>query len=82
MKRHKSFRILMLVAASIFITSTIWAPSAALAATSPIHIRFATGATSATASGSLAANGAARYVLYAGISQLMDVTLSAPEGQA
>ncbi len=80
MKRLNRFRILMLVASSIIITSTIWAPSAAQAATSPIHIRFATGATSATASGSLAANGAARYVLYGGISQLMDVTLSAPEG--
>ena len=80
MKRLNTFRVLLLVAASVLITSTVWAPTGAQAATSPIHIRFALGATSATASGSLAAYGTARYVLYAGVSQLMDVTLSAPEG--
>jgi hypothetical protein len=44
------------------------------------RIQFARGATSAVVSGSLSANSTARYVLRALAYQLMDVTLSAPEG--
>ncbi len=44
------------------------------------RIRFATGATSAVVSGNLAAHKTARFVLTANAGQLMDVTLSAPDG--
>ena len=44
------------------------------------RIRFATGATSALVSGDLAANSSVRYVLGALVNQLMDVTLTAPQG--
>ena len=49
-------------------------------AAGPQRINFASGATSAAVSGSLAANSSARYVLRAMAGQLMDVTLSAPSG--
>ncbi len=45
-----------------------------------VRIQFERGATSASISGSLSANSSARYVLRALANQLMDVTLSAPEG--
>ena len=45
-----------------------------------IPIRFAPGATSAVVSGDLQARSTARYILRALAGQLMDVTLSAPEG--
>lgn len=44
------------------------------------RIRFASGATSAVASGSLAASSTDRYILRAAAGQLMDVDLSAPDG--
>ena len=45
-----------------------------------IPIRFAPGATSAVVSGDLPARSTVRYILRALAGQLMDVTLSAPEG--
>jgi hypothetical protein len=44
------------------------------------RIQFARGATSATISGNLSATSSAHYVLRALANQLMDITLSAPEG--
>lgn len=46
----------------------------------PVRINFATGATSAVVTGNLAANTSVQYVLRALAYQLMDVSLSAPEG--
>jgi hypothetical protein len=82
MKGTISFRIVVLAMAISFIAGGILAPSvlASGAATSTSRISFAKGATSATVSGSLAANGTTRYVIYARVNQLMDVTLSAPQG--
>jgi hypothetical protein len=80
MRRTISLRILLLVAAVALISSTAWVPAATTAVTSPTRIRFEPGATSAQVSGDLPANGSIRYVIYAGAGQLMDVTLSAPEG--
>jgi hypothetical protein len=72
--------MLLLVAVIALISSTAWTPAAALAAARPTRIRFDRGATSAVVDGDLPANGTARYVLRAAFGQLMDVTLSAPEG--
>lgn len=46
----------------------------------PVRIRFASGATSAQANGNLALSSKARYILRAMSGQLLDVTLSAPQG--
>jgi hypothetical protein len=80
MKQYISIRLLLLVAVSAMISSILWGPSAAKAATDSTRIGFDSGATSAVVSGSLPANSSARYVLNAGYGQLMDVSLSAPEG--
>jgi len=77
MKRTNTLHMMLLAAAVALIISTIWAPAAVLAATNPIRIHFAQGATSAVVSGNLPANGTSRYVIRAGASQLMQVTLSA-----
>lgn len=50
------------------------------AAASSVRIHFAQGATSAAVTGNLSANSSVRYVLRALANQLMDVTLSAPQG--
>ena len=80
MRQTNSMRILLLLSAIALISGTAWFPAATSAVTSPTRIRFAPGATSAQVSGDVPANGSVRYVIYAGASQLMDVTLSAPEG--
>jgi hypothetical protein len=71
---------MLLVAVISLISSTAWTPAANLADSSPTRIRFDRGTTSAEVSGDLKANTSIRYVLRAGVRQLMDVTLSAPEG--
>jgi hypothetical protein len=73
-------RILLLVAAVALISSTAMAPATSQAQAAPKRIRFAVGTTSAVVSGKLDANNRARYVLRGGARQLLDVTLSAPEG--
>ncbi len=81
MKAHNLLRILLLVAAAAsFILTTALAPITSLTSSNITRIRFARGATSAVVSGNLPANATARYVLRAGVGQLMDVSLSAPEG--
>ncbi len=81
MKKYPiSLRILLLVAAVVLISSTAMAPANSRAQAAPTRIRFAVGATSAVVSGSLDAGNRARYVLRGGVRQLLDVTLSAPEG--
>ena len=80
MKWSNYVRMLLLVAAVSLITSTAWTPAANLPGAGLKRIRFARGATSAVVSGDLAANRTARYVLRAAARQLMDVSLSAPEG--
>jgi hypothetical protein len=73
-------RILLLVAAVTLVSSTAMTPVARAAQAAPTRIRFAVGTTSAVVSGSLDAGNRARYVLRGGVRQLLDVTLSAPEG--
>jgi hypothetical protein len=81
MNYHNPLRILLLVAAVALIGSTAWVPASAIpAASGPTRIRFDHGATSGEVDGDLAAHSSARYVLRAAARQLMDVTLSAPEG--
>jgi hypothetical protein len=80
MKQYNSLRVLLVVAVTALIFSTIWSTTTAQAATGTTRIRFDKGATSGVVSGNLQANGSARYVLYAGYGQLMDVILTANEG--
>jgi hypothetical protein len=82
MKGTISFRIVVLATVISFIAGAILTPPvlASGAATSTARISFAKGTTSATVSGNLAAYGTMRYAIYAGVNQLMDVTLSAPQG--
>jgi hypothetical protein len=64
----------------VLISSAAWTPAAASADTDYTRIRFARGTTSGMVSDHLAAYSKAHYVLRAGVGQLMDVSLSAPEG--
>jgi len=70
----------LLLAAVVLLSSAAWTPAAGLPDSGLTRIRFARGATSAVVSGDLKANSSARYILRAGAGQLMEVTLSAPEG--
>ncbi len=80
MKSSNALRMILLVAVISLISSTAWTPAASLPSSSLRRIRFALGATSAEVSGDLSANTTTRYVLRAAARQLMDVSLSAPEG--
>jgi hypothetical protein len=72
--------MMVLVAVFSLIASTAWMPASGLADSGLTRIRFARGATSGEVSGELKANSTVRYVLRAAARQLMDVSLSAPEG--
>lgn len=88
--KTRSFKLILMMVAVIFSSMTVPAgkafasPEAAPASSGSsgemIHIMFAPGTTSAEVSGSLAANAKVQYILRAGYAQLMDVSLSAPEG--
>lgn len=82
LKNLKFVLITMLVIASMVVvpSSRVSAASSQLSASDPIHILFAKNATSAEVAGTLAANGKVQYILRAAYGQLMEVTLSAPEG--
>ena len=80
MKRPNYLRIMLLVAVISLISSTAWIPATSLPDSGLTRIRFARGATSGEVNGDLKANSTVRYVLRAAARQLMDVSLSAPEG--
>jgi len=76
----------LILISAIAISLMIGSPAAATmagAAEKPApltRINFAAGATSATVTGRMDANGRTRYVLRAGVRQLLDVTLTGPDG--
>jgi hypothetical protein len=72
--------MILLIAWVSLITGAAWAPAPSQPDASSTRIRFARGATSAEVSGDLKANASISYVLRASARQLMDVSLSAPEG--
>ena len=80
MKRLNIQSLYLLVSVLILIAGTAWKPAIILSDSGVTRISFARGATSATVIGHLAANSTKRYVLGATARQLMDVSLSAPEG--
>jgi len=85
MKRLNVKLILMMVAVLISTlavpqTGALASPVEVSTGSEMIHILFAKDATSAVVSGNLAANARVQYILRAFYGQLMDVTLSAPEG--
>lgn len=92
--KTKTLRIILILFAVVLFSSSpgimgrVEAPNQAfahasadsLADSSAERIRFERGATSAVVNGTLAANSSATYVLRALVGQLMEVTLTAPEG--
>jgi hypothetical protein len=79
MKRRGTL-FMLLVAAVTLISSIAWIPISTPPGSGSNRIRFAYGATSAAVVGDLNAYSSASYILWAAQGQLMDVTLSAPEG--
>ena len=80
MKAHNPLRILLVVTAVSLISTMAFAPSTSPTLAILKRIQFTRGATSAVVSGNLPANTSARYILRALAGQLIDVTLSAPDG--
>lgn len=80
MKANNPLRILLVISAVSLISTAALTPATSLTRSALTRIQFARGATSAVVSGDLRANTTARYVLRALAGQLIDVTLSAPEG--
>jgi len=79
MRSRKTF-ITLLVACLVLFSGTAWSTAGSLPESSTTRIQFALGATSGVVSGNLPAHSSAHYVLRAGAGQLLEVTLSAPEG--
>jgi len=83
MKQHGFRFLVMMVIFALAFGSSVSTGLAAGSVEKPsalTRISFDSGATSATVSGRMDANGRTRYVLWAGARQLIDVTLSGPEG--
>lgn len=80
MKRIHFLHMLVLAVMITFTLGSAWVPARAAQENSAIRIRFDRGATSAQVTGTLGANSSAQYVLRAMAGQLMDVSLTAPEG--
>jgi hypothetical protein len=72
--------MILVIALVSLVAGTAWVPAPSQPDAGSTRIRFARGATSAEVSGDLKANTSINYMLRASARQLMDVTLSAPEG--
>lgn len=81
-KNSKLILVTMIIIAAILAVPAgrVSAASADFSASGPTHILFASGATSAEVTGTLAANSKVQYILRAFYGQLLEVSLSASEG--